>query len=139
MELIYLFSISDLATRLGALGLCNATSKTSQLEMRRGMAENRFYPIKGASNETGITQEVRDLIRNVKHAENIETWEREKGAPEPITFEYLKPTKGDIDNDQYTDMTYYPHRGEDMTQWNEEEPSLVLLVERVQPLHGQPW
>jgi hypothetical protein len=38
------------------------------------MAETRHYPIKGASNESGITEEVRDLIRNVKHAENIETW-----------------------------------------------------------------
>jgi hypothetical protein len=38
------------------------------------MADSRHYPIRGASIETGITDEVRDLIKNVKHAENIETW-----------------------------------------------------------------
>ena len=64
------------------------------------MAETRSYPIRGASYETGNTEEVRDLIRNVKHAENIETWEQEEGTPEPIRFDYLRPNPDDMDIDQ---------------------------------------
>lgn len=103
------------------------------------MAETRNYPIRGASHETDITEEVRDLIRNVKHAENIETWEKEKGAPEPIRFEYLRPNPDDMDNDQELPMVYYPHRGEDLSAWHSLEPSPVLLVERVKTLRNEPW
>jgi hypothetical protein len=68
-----LFS-SDLSPRLigSVFSQRDVSSNLGRFEARRGMAENRFYPIKGASHETGITEEVRDLIRNVKHAENIE-------------------------------------------------------------------
>lgn len=133
-------TVSDLSPRLIAsvFSQRDVTSILGRFESRRGMAENRFYPIKGASHETGITEEVRDLIRNVKHAENIETWEREKGVPEPITFNYLKPNPEDMDNDQFISMTYYPHRGEDLSEW-EKEPSPVLLVQRMKTLRNQPW
>ena len=103
------------------------------------MADSRHYPVRGASNETGITVEVRDLIRNVQHAKNIESWEREKGVPDPIHFDYLKPNPEDMDNDQELPMTYFLHRGEDLSEWKNLKPSPVLLVERVKPLRDEPW
>ena len=71
---LYSFILSDLSPRLIAsvFSQRDVPANLGRFEARRGMAENRFYPIKGASHETGITEEVRDLIRNVKHAENIE-------------------------------------------------------------------
>ena len=39
------------------------------------MASNRNHPIEGGSNETNITEEVRDLIKNMRTAENIDEWQ----------------------------------------------------------------
>ena len=62
--------------------------------------------------QSGITEEVRDLIKNVKHAENIDEWEKEAGIGEPIKVKVWRPNwDEDIDDDQHFDMHYYPHKG----------------------------
>jgi len=63
----------------------------------------------------GISEEVRDLLANVKTAENMDEWNRNPKDPDPIAFQPLRPNPGDIDNDQFIDMKYYPHRGEDLS------------------------
>ena len=55
---------------------------------------------------------MRDLIRNVKHAENIDEWNKEAGIGEPIKVKAWRPNWDvDIDDDQHFDMHYYPHKG----------------------------
>ena len=36
-------------------------------------------------------------------------------------------------------MVYYPHRGEDLSPWQNLQPSPVLLVERIKTLRNEPW
>ena len=62
--------------------------------------------------QSGITEEVRDLIRNVKHAENIDEWNRGYGIGNPIEAKTWWPNwDEDIDDDQHFDMKYFPHKG----------------------------
>jgi len=79
------------------------------------MARSRNYLIKGASIPTGITDEIRDLIKNVKHAENIEEWNKNPLDPEPKILKPLRHNPEDMDYDQFIEMKYYPHRGEDLS------------------------
>ena len=62
--------------------------------------------------KSGITEEVRDLIKNVKHAENIDEWTKGYGIGEPKEVKTWRPNwDNDIDDDQHFDMKYYPHKG----------------------------
>lgn len=104
----------------------------------RTMARGRNYYIQGASKESGISAQARDLIANMKHAENIEEWKREPGIGEPIKFSQYRENPDDIDDESELDMTYFPHKGE--VAWPDDyQPSPVLLVKRVKELRGQPW
>jgi len=120
--------------------------KDSNDQFQRNMASGRNHFVSKASKKSGITEEVRDLIRNVKHAENIDEWNKEAGIGEPIKVKAWRPNwDEDIDDDQHFDMHYYPHKGEENTGlWAERnkegyEPPIVLLVERTKNLKGQPW
>jgi len=102
------------------------------------MARGRNYYVKGASRNTGISPETRDLLVNMRHAENIDEWKREHGIGEPKKFVQYRENVEDIDDEKDLDMIYYPHKGEE--PWPEDyEPSPVLLVKRVLTLKGQPW
>ena len=104
----------------------------------RSMARGRNYYIRGASKDPGISPEARDLIANVRHAENVEEWKKEHGIGDPIKFSQFREHPEDIDNESDLDMTYFPHKGE--APWPDDyEPSPVLLVKRVKQLGGQPW
>ena len=62
--------------------------------------------------QSGITEEVRDLIRNVKHAENVDEWTKGYGIGDPIEIKTWRPNwDDDIDDDQHFDMKYFPHKG----------------------------
>ena len=104
----------------------------------RCMARGRNYYLKGASRNSGISSETRDLLVNVRHAENVDEWKREPGIGEPMKFVQHRENPEDIDDETDLDMTYYPHKGEE--PWPDNyEPSPVLLVTRVKPLKGEPW
>lgn len=104
----------------------------------RHMARGRNYYLKGASVNPGISPQTRDLLVNVKHAENIEEWDREPGIGNPIKFAQYRENPLDIDDESELDMTYFPHKGEE--PWPKDyEPSPVLLVKRVKTLRGEPW
>jgi len=106
----------------------------------RHMASNRNHPVEGGSNQTGITEEVRDLIRNMKSAENLEEWNVDSSLGPKVSVDTWSPNKvQDVDNDQETDMVYWPHRGEEWPRPEEDPPPLVLLVERVVSESGEPW
>lgn len=114
--------------------------------LRRSMASGRNHFITKGSNKSGITEEVRDLIRNVKHAENIDEWTKGHGIGNPIEIKPWRPNwDEDIDDDQHFDMKYFPHKDEENTGlWAERNtegytPPIVLLVERTKPIRGQPW
>lgn len=104
----------------------------------RYMARGRNHFIKGASINSGISPETKDLLINVKHAENIETWQREPGIGEPITFTQYRENPLDIDDDSDLDMVYFPHKNQE--PWPQDyEPSPVLVVKRIKTLSGEPW
>ena len=66
--------------------------------------------------QSGITEEVRDLIRNVKHAENVDEWTKGYGIGDKVEVKAWRPNwNTDIDDDQHFDMTYYPHKGKRLT------------------------
>lgn len=102
------------------------------------MASNRNHPIEGGSNETNITEEVRDLIKNMRTAENIDEWQVDRSLGEKATVKTFRPNRNeDIDDDQEEDMVYWPHKGQ---EWPEvKEPPLVLLVEKWASESGEPW
>jgi len=103
----------------------------------RCMARGRNYYLKGASRNTGISPESRDLLLNVRHAENVDEWKHEHGIGEPIKFTQYRENVEDVDDEKDLDMTYFPHKGE---TWPEDyEPSPVLIVTRVKDIKGQPW
>jgi len=111
---------------------------TRTIILTRTMARGRNYYIQGASKDPGISAEARDLIANVKHAENVEEWKREPGIGQPIKFSQYRENPDDIDDESELDLTYFPHKGEEA--WPDDyEPSPVLLVKRVKELRGQPW
>ena len=104
----------------------------------RCMARGRNYYLKGASKKTGISPEARDLLVNMRHAENVDEWKREPGIGEPKRFVQYRENADDIDDEKDLDMTYFPHKGEE--PWPEDyEPSPVLLVKRIATLREQPW
>ena len=104
----------------------------------RSMARGRNHFVTGGSNNHGISPETRDLLKNVKHAENIEEWQREPGIGDPIKFSQYRENTLDIDDETDLDMTYFPHKNEE--PWPKDyEPSPVLLVKRVKHLRGEPW
>jgi len=113
-----------------------------QVLAARGMASNRNSMVEGASNETNITEEVRDLIRNMKSADNMEEWQVDPTLGQKITVKTFRPNRSeDIDNDQEEDMVYWPHAGEEK-EWaaaDSSEPPLVLLVEMTDTSSGQPY
>jgi len=110
-------------------------------QLCRHMSSNRNHPVEGGSNETGITEEVRDLIRNMKSAENLEDWQVDPSLGSKVTVDTWSPNKReDIDNDQEgVDMVYWPHKGQEWPGPEEAPPPLVLLVEKVVPESGEPW
>ena len=61
----------------------------------RGMASNRNSMVGGASNETNITEEVRDLIRNMKSADNMEEWQVDPTLGQKITVKTFRPNKNE--------------------------------------------
>ena len=102
------------------------------------MARGRNYYIQGASKDPGISAEARDLIANVKHADNVEEWKREPGIGQPIKFSQYRENPDDIDDESELDLTYFPHKGEEA--WPDDyEPSPVLIVKRIATLKEQPW
>lgn len=104
-------------------------------QLCRTMASGRFYYKKGGSNRTGITDEVRDLIKNQKSFNNMETWNVGPGIQEPIRLKVKSDE--DIDDDQMSDIEYWPHKGE---EWPKDyQPSPVLMVQRVKSLKGLPY
>ena len=104
----------------------------------RCMARGRNYYLKGASKKTGISPEARDLLVNMRHAENVDEWKREPGIGEPKRFVQYRENADDIDDEKDLDMTYFPHKGEE--PWPENyEPSPVLIVKRIATLKEQPW
>ena len=55
---------------------------------------------------------MRDLIRNVKHSENVDEWTKSYGIGDPIVVKPWRPNwNEDIDDDQHFDMKYFPHQG----------------------------
>lgn len=115
-------------------------------QFHRKMASGRNHFVSKGSKKSGITEEVRDLIRNVKHAENIDEWSKGVDIGEPVKVRAWRPNLDeDIDNDQHFDMQYYPHKGEENTGlWAERSkdgyvPPSVLIVERTKTTRGQPW
>lgn len=115
-----------------------AIPRTLCLLPMRQMARGRNYYLKGASVNPGISPQTRDLLANVKHAENIEEWEREPGIGSAIKFSHYRENPLDIDDESELDMTYFPHKGEE--PWPKDyEASPVLLVKRVKKLKGEPW
>ena len=136
--------VRQLTLRTSRFLPCVATSSVS----RRPMASNRNHPISGASNEDGITEEVRDLIRNVRHSENVDEWQRGPHIEDPITRKVWRPNHDvDMDDDQGYDLSYWPNR-DDYTQegslWKKKaeqgfEPPLVLIVSRISKMSGEVW
>jgi len=109
---------------------------------QRTMASNRNHTVGGVSNETNLTEEVRDLVRNARHAENVDEWKRGHLVDEKITVKTFRPNReADIDDDQGFDIEYYPHAGE-KEEWAKKgkfEPPLVLLAERIAKETGEPY
>ena len=113
---------------------------------RRGMASNRNHTVEGVSNETNITEEVRDLIKNMRHAENMDEWKRGVHIEEPIDVKTFRPNRdADIDDDQEVDIKYYPHAGEmNEGAWKQKQdpnwqPPLVLIVQLAEKAVGEPY
>lgn len=130
---------------------------TQQLRLSaRGMSgsggRNRY--VKGASNPTNVTEEVRDLVRNQRHAENVDSWRRGIGL-DPVTSVtpvWRPNVREDLDNDQEFDMTYVGGQADERDLEEDLEavltgssplsggaPPLVLLAQRVKTLKGEPW
>lgn len=108
------------------------------LNQARHMARGRNYYIEGASANSGLSAETKDLLANVKHSENVEEWQREPGIKDPYKFSQYRQNPLDIDDQSELDMIYYPHKGEE--PWPKDyQPSPVLLVKRVKNLKGEPW
>jgi len=107
---------------------------------RRTMASNRNHTVEGVSNETQVTEEVRDLIRNARHAENVDEWKRGVLMDEKISVKTWRPNRdADIDDDQHFDIEYHPHVGE-KEEWEANyEPPLVLLAEIIASSNGEPY
>ena len=104
----------------------------------KNMARGRNYYIQGASKDTGISPVTRDLLANVKHAENIEEWQVEPGIGHPIKFSQYRENVEDYDDAKDLDMVYFPHKGQE--PWPQDyQASPVLLVKRVKSLKGEPW
>ena len=103
------------------------------------MAGGRNYYIKGGSNKvSGITDEVRDLVRNQKTHLNMDEWTRQPGIGDPVVFDMQD--QRDFDDDQMPDMIYFPHKGEDFHKKSKEyQPAKVLLVKQIKTLRGQPY
>ena len=122
-------------SRSGLLRVLPLMSASSSVPKAGMSYRRRNHYIKDGSNETNISDEVRDLIRNQKTAENIDDWKRGPGIQDPIVYSMKDPD--DIDDDQTPDMVYYPHKGEEIA--TDYKPSPVLLVKRVKPLAFQPF
>ena len=66
---------------------------------RRTMAgAGRNYYIKDGSNPTGITDEVRELVKNQRTAYNIDDWRKQTGIGEAVRLD--NQDDDDIDDDQ---------------------------------------
>ena len=116
---------------------CLPSSKNILLQSRT-MARGRNYYLKKGSKPTNISPETRELIKNARHSENVDEWQREPGIGDPYKFSQYRENPEDIDDETHLDMIYYPHKGEE--PWPENfQPSPVFLVERVKTLKGEPW
>jgi hypothetical protein len=115
------------------------SSLVRQTSAVRHMASGgRSYYIKDGSNPTNITDEIRDLVKNQKHAENVHEWKRGVGIGDPVRLDN-KDDK-DRDDDQMPDVVYFPHKGDDFVERSKNyKASPVLLVKRLKPLAGQPY
>ena len=73
--------------------------RSSLAPRRRTMAgAGRNYYIKDGSNPTGITDEVRDLVKNQRTAYNIDEWRKQTGIGEAVRLD--NQDDDDIDDDQ---------------------------------------
>ena len=73
--------------------------RSSLAPQRRTMAgAGRNYYIKDGSNPTGITDEVRDLVKNQRTAYNIDEWRKQTGIGEAVRLD--NQDDDDIDDDQ---------------------------------------
>ena len=73
--------------------------RSSLAPRRRTMAgAGRNYYIKNGSNPTGITDEVRDLVKNQRTAYNIDEWRKQTGIGEAVRLD--NQDDDDIDDDQ---------------------------------------
>ena len=126
-------TMRSLAVIRRSLAMTQATRATA-----RFMSSNRNHPISGVSNETNITEEVRDLIRNAKTAENIDEWEGQDRFKVVKTF---RPNhKEDMDDDQHFDIKYWPMEGEEIRSGVDAGPApLVLIAERMEKVSGEPY
>lgn len=98
----------------------------------------RNYYIKDGSNPTGITDEIRDLVKNQRTAANIDEWRKQTGIGDAVRLD--NQDDQDIDDDQIPEVVYYPHMGDDFEERSQNyKPSPVLLIKRVKTLKGQPY
>ena len=112
LTLLCFVTVMSLAHTMRRGLTCLRTSAQFGSMSCRHMASNRNHPVEGGSNQTGITEEVRDLIRNMKSAENLEEWKVDSSLGPKVAVDTWSPNKvEDVDNDQETDMVYWPHRG----------------------------
>jgi len=117
---------------------CLVRSSLAPPQRRTMAGAGRNYYIKDGSNPTGITDEVRDLVKNQRTAYNIDEWRKQTGIGEAVRLD--NQDDDDIDDDQIPDVAYYPHKGDDFEERSREyKPSPVLLVKRVRTLKGQPY
>ncbi len=103
-----------------------------------GDGPNRNYYVSGASNPTGITEEIRDLVKNQRTAFNVDEWRIGAGIGQPKRLD--NAVDEDIDDDQMPEVVYWPHKGDDFHERSEGyTPSPVLLVKRTKKLGGEPY
>ncbi len=107
--------------------------RVTQIQTRS--ASGWHYYLSGGSNDSTVSEEVKDLIRNQKTIDNIDEWRRGHGIQDPVRLSIRD--RRDRDDDQHPDAVYFPHKGE---EWPEEyTPSPVLLVKKVRRLRGEPY
>jgi len=116
---------------------------------RRCMASGRGHYIRGASNKQDISEETRELLKQVRNPEEPK-WKLGHGIQEPIVMDlsseerkratqYIQPYYGrarttELGSDDT--VQYYPNQEDTSTQ---PPPSPVLMVKRIKTLVGEPW
>jgi len=139
---------------MGMLKLAGAVARvvaeprciSSPLYISRCMASGRNIYVKGGSNKQDIPSETKKLIENARDPDDY-SWQLGPGICEPkevdlTTTERKRATqykikyKGNKSSTGNEKVVYYPHAGE---QIPDENPSPVLMVEKMQASKGQPY